>query len=215
MALEWVTDPRVLTRELAGVTRIVFDLDGTLYDTRDFERPALASVVHWLRERSGLPLEGMIEALWSRRETDRHRPRLFDDLLLQYGLPVEWGAECARRFHAYEGSELRHAASLRDELQNRRAPDRRFALVTNGYAHLQERKLTLLGLKDLFDVCVYCDPRAREQLKPSTWAWDRLASWRGELPATYIGDDPVDAAFAAAGGARFIPFCFRSPSHED
>ena len=41
-----------LTLALGDVQRIAFDLDGTLYDTRDFERPALASVAHWLRETS-------------------------------------------------------------------------------------------------------------------------------------------------------------------
>lgn len=37
-----IADPARLLRELDGAAKIVFDLDGTLYDTRDFERPALA-----------------------------------------------------------------------------------------------------------------------------------------------------------------------------
>lgn len=210
-----LTEPAQLLAGLHGAARIVFDLDGTLYDTRDFERPALSSVVDWLCVESGRPLHGLSRALWLRRESDRHRAGLFDDLLAEYGLPVSWGAECARRFHDYPGVELERADSLKEQLDALRSDNCRLALVTNGYAQLQKRKLIMLGLVDIFDVCVYCDPRNPDQLKPSTWAWTRLTAWRSTLPTVYVGDDPVDSDFALAGGIRFIPFCFRSRAHED
>jgi putative hydrolase of the HAD superfamily len=210
-----ISERRALLITLSAVSRIVFDLDGTLYDTRDFERPALASVVDWLRCESGRQLDGMVPQLWSRRETARHRAGLFDEMLSEYGLPVSWGAECARRFHDYAGAELGQSHSLKDLVEALRSGGSRLALVSNGYTALQKRKLHLLGLDEMFDVCVYCDPRKPERLKPSTWAWEELAAWRSTLPAVYVGDDPVDAAFAVAGGARFVPFCFRSPVYED
>lgn len=204
-----------LYAQLEGASKVVFDLDGTLYDTRDFERPALAAVADWLRGKSAQPLPGLTQALWSRRESDRHRRGLFDELLSRYSLPVSWGAECARRFHDYPGTELRQADSLKPHLERWRADGRRLALVSNGYSALQERKLAMLGVGGVFDVCIYCDPRVAAQLKPSVWAWEQLADWRGTLPTVYVGDDPVDAEFAQAGGARFVEFCFRSGSYED
>lgn len=203
-----------LSDELSGDSKLVFDLDGTLYDTRDFERPALASVVRWVRERSGRELPGAEQDLWHRRESDRHRPGLFDDFLRAQGLPAEWGRECAQRFHDYPGDELSASENLRPLLQRLRERGRSLALVTNGRMQLQERKLRLLGLIESFDALVYCDPRRPEELKPSTWAWNRLATWRAGAPATYVGDDPVDAAFATAGGASFVKFCFRSSAHD-
>jgi putative hydrolase of the HAD superfamily len=208
-------DPARLLDELYGASRIVFDLDGTLYDTRDFERPALASVVDWLRDRSGQQLHGLLPQLWSRRESARHRPGLFDKLLAEYGLPASWGAECARRFHGYGGVELEGSHSLKEQLEVLRSDRCRLALVSNGYTELQERKLRLLGLDELFDACIYCDPRSPDRLKPSTWAWSEIAAWRSTLPAVYVGDDPVDSEFAIAGGVRFVQFCFRSPVYED
>ena len=210
-----VATPEDLCAQLAGASRVVFDLDGTLYDTRDFERPALAAVADWLRERSAQPLPGLTQALWSRRESDRHRRGLFDELLSQHGLPVSWGAECVRRFHDYPGFELRQADSLKPHLEKWRSDGCRLALVSNGYAALQERKLAMLGLGGAFDVCIYCDPRVASQLKPSVWAWQELAGWRAALPTVYVGDDPVDAEFAQAGGARFVEFWFRSGSYDD
>ena len=207
--------PEELLGALAGESRIAFDLDGTLYDSRDFEKPALAAVVAWLRERSGRALAGATEALWSRRERDRHRPGLFDDLLESNGLPSSWGKECLERFHAHPGLELESTASLKGLIATLRAGDRGIALVSNGSPGLQQRKLDRLGLTHAFDACIFCDPNLPERLKPSAWAWMQLSEWRGGQPAVYVGDDPVDAEFAAAGGARFIPFKFRSPSHEN
>ena len=204
------TTPEDLLTKVSNASRIVFDLDGTLYDTRDFERPALAAVVNWLRSTSGQPLHGLLEALWFRRESERHRTGLFDDLLAEYGLPVSWGRECARRFHEYPGTELQRVKSLRPQLEALCADHRRLALVSNGRAELQQRKLAQLGLSKSFDMCVFCDPRRPAQLKPSTWAWAELAEWRSTMPTVYIGDEPVDSEFAKAGGASFIQFRFRS-----
>ncbi len=196
--------------EFDDLQRIGFDLDGTLYDARDFERPALAAVVAWLRERSGKSLDGMSEALCARRESERHRPGLFDDMLGRYRLPADWGPECAARFHAYPGTELAGAPSLRNDLVELRSRGCRLALVTNGRASLQQRKLRLLGLVEMFDVCIYCEPSQREHLKPANWGWEQLRPWRADLPAGYVGDDPVDALFAAAGQARFVRQVFRN-----
>jgi FMN phosphatase YigB (HAD superfamily) len=199
-----------LLERLQGLTRVVFDLDGTLYDTRDFEHPALTAVVSWLQQRSGKPLDGLLGALVARRDSDRHRPGLFDELLPKHGLPAAWGAECAVRFHAHSGAELADTASLRSELRSLRERCCRLALVTNGNAELQRRKLRLLQLEEMFDACIYCDPVRPDRLKPATWAWSELQHWRAGLPTGYVGDDPVDEQFALAGHARFVGFNFRN-----
>jgi FMN phosphatase YigB (HAD superfamily) len=204
-----------LALALDDARRVAFDLDGTLYDTRDFERPALAAVADWLREKTGRALAGLTEDLWKRRETERHRPGLFDDALAGHGLPVVWGAECLRRFHAHPGDELKHAASLKDYLLALRADGRRLALVSNGPEALQARKCASLGLGGIFEICIYCDPKWPQRQKPSPWAWSQLAEWRGALRTLYVGDDPIDSLFAKSGSAEFVSFCFRSPKYED
>jgi FMN phosphatase YigB (HAD superfamily) len=202
-----------LLTQLQGLARVVFDLDGTLYDTRDFEYPALDAIVEWLRQRSAMPLAGLPAALKARRHADRHRPRLFDDLLPTVGLPAEWGAECAARFRSYPATELARAQNLGGALRALRLRGCLLALVTNGRPDLQQRKLQQLGLEGIFDACIYCDPSCPDQLKPAPWAWQQLQRWREGLPSGYVGDDPVDAAFAAAGDARYFEFVFRSSNY--
>ena len=204
-----------LTHALGDARRIVFDLDGTLYDTRDFERPALAAVAKWLRRKSGQPLNDLENDLWVRRETERHRPGLFDDLLAKHGLPATWGTECLHRFHGHPASELTGADSLKEYLLGLRTAGRRLALVSNGPVALQNRKMDALGLDGVFDKCIYCGPDFPERQKPSPWAWSQLAEWRGALRTIYVGDDPVDERFAASGNAGFVPFRFRSPTYAD
>jgi len=206
---------RPLALALGDACRIAFDLDGTLYDTRDFERPALAAVADWLREKSGRPLAGLTEHLWKRREAERHRPGLFDDALAGHDLPVVWGAECLRRFHAHPADELKHAASLKDYLLELRGDGRRLALVSNGPEALQARKCASLELGGIFEMCIYCDPKWPERQKPSPWAWSQLAEWRGGLRTMYVGDDPVDDQFARSGSVEFVSFRFRSSKYED
>jgi FMN phosphatase YigB (HAD superfamily) len=207
--------PEELLTALEGCPRIAFDLDGTLYDVRDFERPALAAVAEWLRERSARDLPGLAEALWARRERDRHAPGLFDEQLARHGLPAEWGTECRARFHAHSAGELVSAASLGTQLDALKRQGSRLALVSNGPPALQQRKLERLGLVGDFDVHVYCDPAVPGRLKPSGWAWELLASWRGAFETAFVGDDDVDAEFATAGKARFVHFRFRSPAYAD
>jgi FMN phosphatase YigB (HAD superfamily) len=207
--------PADLLAALQPYPRVVFDLDGTIYDARDFERPALAAVAAWLRDRSGRELPGIEDALWSRRERDRHAPGLFDEQLVLHGLPAEWGAGCRERFHAHGAEELGSAASLRALLEALVRRGTRLALVSNGPPALQQRKLERLGLAGAFEVRVFCDPSLPERLKPSRWAWQQLAGWRGADEVAYVGDDAVDAAFADAGNARFFHFRFRSPTYAD
>jgi phosphoglycolate phosphatase-like HAD superfamily hydrolase len=204
-----------LTHALGDARRIAFDLDGTLYDTRDFDRPALAAVAKWLRKKSGQPLNDLENDLWVRRETDRHRPGLFDDLLVKYGLPATWGAECLRRFHGHPARELTGVDSLKEYLLGLRAAGRRLALVSNGPEILQNCKTDALGLGGVFDMRIYCGPDFPERQKPSPWAWSQLAEWRGALRTIYVGDDAVDEQFAVSGNAGFVPFRFRSPTYAD
>lgn len=210
-----LSQPASLLLALRGLSRVVFDLDGTLYDTRDFDRAALAFVASWLRTKSGLTLEALSEDLWKRRESNRHYTLMFDDVLAEFGLPADWKDECISRFRSYSGFELKTARSLKSELEMLRNGGCRLALVSNGYASIQERKLQMLDMSKLFDLCVFCDPRVPEQLKPSFWAWSQLSDWRAEHACAYVGDDAVDAAFAATGGVQFLSFTFRSTSYED
>lgn len=200
-----------LYARLRGLPRVAFDLDGTLYDTRDFERPALDEVAQCLRNRSGKALPGIETMMQTRREYDRDKPGLFDDVLAEFELPREWVAGCVRIFRDNPATQLSGAPTLEPILNRLRNEGSRLALVSNGRPALQRRKLEQTGLLGQFDICVICDPDFPEQLKPSCWAWDQLAEWKGGHQVTYVGDTSTDEKFANCGNAGFVHFNFRNP----
>jgi len=214
-----------LTSRLSAYHRVVFDLDGTLYDMRDYERPALAEVAHALRARSGQQLSGLEAALWSARESDRHAPGLFNKTLEAFGLPSDWVADCVRIFRNHDAASLAVSPSLKPVLLALRDSGvghgagigeglgLKLALVSNGRPEVQSRKLQHLQLTDMFTQQVFCHPDHAYELKPSDWAWQQLAHWRAGAKTVYVGDDDVDAAFAQSGHADFIHFTFRNPVH--
>jgi len=92
----------------------------------------------------------------------------------------------------------------------------RLALVTNGRAPLQLHKLRLLGLEEMFDVCIClrsCQACTAEACQFGHG--NKLRGWRSGLPTGYVGDDPVDAQFALAGHARFIGFTFKNSRYDN
>lgn len=207
--------PEGLWQRLCHYPRIVFDLDGTLYDVRDFERPALAEVAEMLRKKSGLELPGIETVMWAMREADRHAPGLFDKTLVASGLPLDWVGECVCRMRAHRAEGLRAVPSLGPLLTRLRANGSRLALVSNGRPELQAGKLQALGLESMFDRSIYCHPDRPQELKPGPWAWDALKDWRGDADTVYVGDDAVDEAFARTGRADYVYFLFRNPVYGD
>jgi FMN phosphatase YigB (HAD superfamily) len=208
-------DPAQLVSLLAPFPCVVFDLDGTVYDVRDFERPALRGIAEWLRGHSGMELAHAEQELWRVREADRHGRSLFDDFLRSHGLPPEWAPECVRLFRDYDGAALAQSESLRPQLLGLRESGSALALVSNGRSEIQMRKLRMLRVADLFEKVVFCEPERPWRLKPSVWAWQELAPWRAGRRCSYVGDDPVDLEFAAAAAVPFHCFRFRSPSYGD
>ncbi len=207
-------EPAALLATLAGRSHVVLDMDGTLYDERDWIVPALDAVVAALRARSGLPLPGLTARLWRRRRANRHAHDLFDRALTDEALPVAWARDCVSIFRSQPPTLLAHAPSLAPVLRALRDGGTRLALVSNGDPDRQAAKLAALGVAELFDAVVFCDPRADGHLKPSPWAWTRMPQFHAAPDVVHVGDDPVDEGFAAAGGAAFVGFAFCNPDRD-
>ena len=204
-----------LFSRLSNYPRVVFDLDGTLYDVRDYERPALNEIAKMLRNKSGLPLDGLEMIFWKNRESDRHNRKLFDSVLFKYKLPKHWIHDCIECWRNSSVEPLRTCPSLVNILLELRAIGIELSLVSNGDPLIQDKKIQALGMGNLFYKKIYCDPRIQECLKPEVWGWSMLEEWRMRYPTVYIGDDPIDEKFAFAGNADFISFTFKNESYEN
>ena len=186
---------------VGDIRLILFDLDGTLFETDDDVVDRLA---RWLA-----PLARALE-FDARRVARRIVMSLEDTVntfitvldILHLDRAAFWLAEWAgRKLHAPpDGQHYRlteNARALLAELHTRY----KLGVVTTRSRAEAERMLTATGIRDFFDVIVTRDDVRR--LKPHP-APVRLAAERTGIPTSSIlvvGDTPVDVRAAKAAGA--------------
>lgn len=175
---------------------LVFDLDGTLVDSRR----DLATAVNALRREHGLAelpvatVEAMVgegARVLVERALGPASPVDLESALASF--LVHYDRVCTATTRPYPGV----ATMLR-----RLAPVFPLALLTNKPARMARRILDALGLLPLFRVVVGGDTLAVRKPDPATLhaVARRLGVDVGDL--LLIGDSAIDAATAAAAGAR-------------
>jgi putative hydrolase of the HAD superfamily len=168
---------------------IVFDLDDTLYLERDFVLSGFAAVDRWLqRERGVRGFAGRA----GRRFAEGERGRIFDAVLGELGLDAA-SAEVDRLVAVYREHEP-EIALLPDAAEALAWAGTSFqlALITDGYAAVQRRKIRALALEACIPCRVVTDDWGREFWKPSPAPYRRVMEHFPGLPEgyVYVGDNP-------------------------
>jgi putative hydrolase of the HAD superfamily len=169
---------------------IVFDLDDTLYPERTYVLSGFRAVAAWVEEHLSIPQHQSFAEL--RRLFDEGIwGNTFDCWLESYGLePNRWVAQMVRVYREHNP----HIAPYPEvaELLQRLSLHYRLGLVSDGYAEVQKRKLTALGLAPCFDVLVFSDEWGREAWKPSSRPFEIVLKRLGVIgsEAVYVGDNP-------------------------
>ncbi len=168
---------------------VLLDLDDTLYLERDYVASGFRAVGRWMAERYGVDdFARVCRELFERGR----RGDVFDAALAALGLadrvPV---VELVRvyREHRPDIRLLPDAERLLRRL-HRRVP---LALVTDGPARVQRRKLLALGIAPLFDVVTVTDELGREFWKPHPRPFLATLDALGVAPGetVWIADNPA------------------------
>ncbi|MGH8883816.1 MAG: HAD family hydrolase [Egibacteraceae bacterium] len=170
---------------------VVFDLDDTLYPERAYVRSGFRAVSVWAETHLAIPAaEGLarLEQLFSSGVTSH----TFDRWLACAGLdPGQHVAQLVEVYRAHE-PDIEPYPGVPGLLE-RLAPRYRLGLVSDGYAAVQRRKLTALGLKRHFDSVVFSDDWGRRCWKPAPLPYrvtlERLAVQASE--SVYVADNPT------------------------
>lgn len=181
-------------RGLEGVSRIVFDLDDTLYLERDFVAGGFAAVAEEVRARYGV--EGFRTA--AQRLFDRGgRGDIFNRALDELGVESapETIAELVEiyRSHTPRIALAPDAARLFADLSRRLPPHAKSALISDGPAATQGRKLDALGIGKEFNSIALTGLWGAEFSKPHPRAFLETARRLGGSPEqfVYIADNPA------------------------
>lgn len=167
---------------------LVFDLDDTLYPEVEFVHGGFEAAGGWLKKTYGM--DGFA-AESSRLFAAGRRGKIFDEVLLSLGLEPKSDLVAAL-INEYRQHEP-HLTLFIDAKEILEWARSRFqlALITDGYAEVQKRKICSLGLEARIGCRIITDELGRQFWKPSPEPFRRvMTQLAGEAGGyLYVGDN--------------------------
>ena len=169
---------------------VIFDLDDTLYPESAYVLSGFRAVAGWCEDTLQLPAAQALEAL----EDLFHqgvRGDTFDRLLGRFDQPSHLVPEMVQVYRGHTPSIEAYPGvpSVLEQLGSRY----RMGLITDGYAEVQRKKLSALGLAAFFQAIVFSDDLGRACWKPAPEPFHRALELLETEPsdAVYVGDNPT------------------------
>jgi putative hydrolase of the HAD superfamily len=177
------------------IKSVVFDLDETLYEEKEFVMSGFKAVSKYLSSKYGLNPAEIFETLMSDFERGI-RKKNFDALLEKIGLKENVKKLVnIYRTHTPDISLYKDAKEILPELKCKY----NLGLVTDGKKKTQENKISALSITEYFDVIIITYAYGRDYWKPSSKPFKIALEKLGSVPeeAIYVGDNPVKDFFGA------------------
>lgn len=200
-------DQRLLTaNDSRPVEAVIFDLDDTLYDQREYLAGAWEAVAEAAGEQ-GADSGSLLICLNEVADEGSGRGKIIDRALLRCGAKNIEVAPLVATFLDYRPERLSFfpgVATMLAELNQAAIP---VAVVTDGALATQEAKIAALGLRKYVNVIVMSDSFGREFRKPHPRPMLAALAGLGVAAgsAVVVGDRPdKDVAAATAAGIRAI-----------
>jgi len=180
---------------LKSYQNIIFDLDNTIYDQRDFDFEVYTQLFD-------SPLLAK-KLLLYKQEMPYGYTKLFNDFLEKEKIDKSV-KECVEFYRSYE-PELNEIPSLVPYLHSLDSSD--LYLISNGYKKLQMAKIKALNLANIFTKIIILDPLESSKLKPNHEAFTQLNISKKD--SIYVGDNlNIDKEFAKNAKIDFCHFQF-------
>jgi len=186
------------------IRAVLFDLDDTLYEERQFFRSGFEAVEQVLRDR-GITSADDIVGLLEHFHHQEGREGVFQKLSERLAFPSTWIPDLVRAFreHTPNISLIAEVPGVLDRLRRRY----RLGCITDGWSSVQRGKLLALGVERFFDAVVVSDDYGREMWKPHAFPFRKCCELLGVDPseAIFVGDHPDrDVTGATAAGLRVV-----------
>ena len=167
---------------------VIFDLDGTLYDEKEFVMSGFKVVSKYLSSSYDLSSDEIFRILKNDFELGLRRKN-FDILLKKINLEEDV-KKLVKIYREHTPSISLHE-DAKEVLMKLRGKYK-LGLITDGLKKTQENKISALGIKKYFDVITITDVYGRNHWKPSSKpfkiALDKLKVKARE--SIYVGDNP-------------------------
>ena len=173
------------------IKAILFDLDNTLYDEREYIFGAFTDISTFLSRRIPTRKGNFYGALIEEFEKKGSLyPYLFDDTLREFDLYDKELVMQVVTIFRQASPEIKLYDGARDVLLKLKR-QYALALITNGNVEMQKRKVQLLGISDIFQEIVYAQIYGTEE-KPGVLPYKHALRGLSIEPmeAIYVGDNP-------------------------
>lgn len=194
---------------------IIFDLDNTLFDQRDYDIGAFEDIENNLLKLTQLPLVGLADFLFKLKNSKGANYRfLFNDALKEFKLSEQYLKVMLELYYQHDGRYITAVNSLLpllDVLKNKS-----IFIVTNGPSKVQNKKIEKLGLSKIVAEIIICDPFQSEKLKPNKYAYEQLRKKHTLRNTIMVGDSlTTDGMFAENANIPFIHFTYKNKRYEN
>lgn len=183
---------------------LFFDLDNTLYDSKQYFFGAFKEISEYLSKKYKIPsweINKKLKSLW--QEKTSFYKFLFNDLLDNFDLEKEL-EEVIQIFNSYN-SKLKSYPDTVSTLKALKKKGYKLGIITDGNISRQNRKIERLGIKDFFEVIIFTKEinKSKSSENPFLIAAKKMKILSEE--AFYVGDNPaVDFEGAKRAGMKTI-----------
>ena len=170
---------------------VLFDLDDTLYDEKEFVRSGFRAVTEYLARRTSRKPQ-TIQARLDEILQQQGRGKVFNTLLKEFDLNREVNVLLLLFVYRSHMPAIRLDEQCLPCFEFLRRAGCKLGIVTDGMASVQRRKIDTLALEKHVDVVLCTDELGAEHWKPSTIPFN-VALELLEVPAAeavYVGDNP-------------------------
>lgn len=207
----------LLIQQLQPFNQIIFDLDNTLFDQRDYDRGAFEDIEQKLMQL--LPANNMnglaLFLLMHKQKKGANYGYLFNDALTHYQLPNHFLKVFINLYYQHNGHYIKPCHSLISTLAEQ-LPQQQFFIVTNGPTKVQQTKIAKLQLNKYVNDIVICDPKFPETLKPNKYAFTLLKKRHKLSHCVMVGDSiATDGKFAQQINIPFIYFNYVKANYKN
>lgn len=180
---------------LHGYREWVFDLDGTVYEEKDYLFPAYREIAAFCAQ-GRLAEEQEVYSFLTNTFEQAGRKHLFNKLFDALGLREEYMADFLRILRTTSRPGRIKPFSYFEKILQMPKPDRgRLSIITNGNVRQQQNKVSLIDWSGQYDELTVIFANQFEP-KPGRAAFEHWKSTAGRGKAIYIGNEATDRAFA-------------------
>lgn len=183
------------------IKAVIFDLDDTLYNEREFVYGGFKEVCSYLAEKHNLNCDELFNETIHILNLEG-RGKIFNIICEKY----EIYEDIKKLVGIYRGA-LPQIKLYKDSIYilNRLKENYKIGLITDGMASVQWNKIKCLGIEHSFDKIVVTDDHGREYWKPHEFSYREMLNNFNckSCEVVYVGDNPHKDFI----GARKVGLC--------